>query len=136
VRATMLVGTPALWWLAPPMLVWALWRSLFRSDWRCGMVLVGYFAGLLPWFANLDRQMYFFYATPMAPFLVLGIALALGRLLGPARGGAERRGVGLLAVSLYIGLVVANFLWLWPILVGDSITQDHWNAQLWLPSWR
>lgn len=28
--------------------------------------------GYLPWFADIDRQMYFFsYATPMAPFLVI-----------------------------------------------------------------
>jgi dolichyl-phosphate-mannose--protein O-mannosyl transferase len=39
-------------------------------------------------------------------------------------------------MSLYVGLVVANFVWLWPILTGGSITPDHWNAELWLPSWR
>ncbi|MFC4002455.1 dolichyl-phosphate-mannose--protein mannosyltransferase [Prauserella oleivorans] len=136
VRATMLIGTPAMWWLALPVLVWALWRTVFRSDWRYAAVLVGYFAGLLPWFVNLDRQMYFFYATPMAPFLVLGITLVLGHLLGRARDGFERRGTGLLAVALYTGLVVANFVWLWPILNGDSITPERWQAELWLPSWR
>ncbi|MFF5988848.1 dolichyl-phosphate-mannose--protein mannosyltransferase [Prauserella flavalba] len=136
VRATMLVGTPAMWWLALPVLGWGLWRSVFRSDWRYAAVLVGYFAGLLPWFVNLDRQMYFFYATPMAPFLVLGLTLVLGQVLGRARDGFERRGTGLLAVALYTGLVVANFVWLWPILNGDSITTEHWQSELWLPSWR
>lgn len=136
VRATMLIGTPALWWLSVPMLVWGLWRSVFRSDWRYGVVLAGYFAGYLPWFRDIDRQMYFFYATPMAPFLVLGLTLVLGQVLGSAKAGHERRGTGLLVVSLYVGLVVANFIWLWPILNGDSITNAHWQAQLWLPSWK
>ncbi|WP_020670287.1 dolichyl-phosphate-mannose--protein mannosyltransferase [Amycolatopsis nigrescens] len=136
VRATMLVGTPAMWWLALPMLGWGIWRWIFRSDWRYAAVMVGYLAGLLPWFLNLDRQMYFFYATPMAPFLVLGLTLVLGQVLGSARRGFERRGTGLLVVALYIGLVVANFAWLWPILNGDSITNDHWQSELWLPSWR
>ncbi|WP_199432619.1 dolichyl-phosphate-mannose--protein mannosyltransferase [Qaidamihabitans albus] len=136
VRATMLVGTPALWWLALPLLGWGLWRSIFRADWRYTAVLVGYSAGLLPWFAMLDRQMYFFYATPLAPFLILGLTLALGQILGSARNGFERRGTGLLVVALYTGLVVANFVWLWPILNGDSITSDRWQAELWLPSWR
>ena len=40
-----------------------------------------YSAGLLPWFASLDRQMYYFYAVPMAPFLVMGVALVLGDIL-------------------------------------------------------
>ncbi|MEU5691679.1 phospholipid carrier-dependent glycosyltransferase [Actinosynnema sp. NPDC020468] len=136
VAAVMLVGTPAMWWLAFPVLAWALWRAIGRLDWRYAAVLVGYGAGYLPWFVNLDRQMYYFYAMPMAPFLVLGITLALGELLGKARDGAERRGTGLLVVALYVGLVVANFVWLWPILNGDPITQEMWDAQRWLPSWR
>ena len=136
VRATMLIGTPAMWWLALPMLAWGVWRAVFRTDWRYAAVLTAYFAGLLPWFGDLRRQMYFFYATPMAPFLILGITLVLGHILGSTRLGFERRGTGLLVVSLYVGLVVANFAWLWPILNGTSITTEHWQSELWLPSWR
>jgi dolichyl-phosphate-mannose-protein mannosyltransferase len=136
VAAVMLVGTPALWWASIPALGFAAWRAIGRMDWRYGAVLFAYLVGFLPWFANLDRQMYFFYATPLAPFLVLAIMLALGEILGRARAGAERRGTGLLVVAFYVGLVVANFIWLWPILVGDSITPGRWQAELWLPSWR
>jgi dolichyl-phosphate-mannose--protein O-mannosyl transferase len=39
-------------------------------------------------------------------------------------------------MCLWVGLVVANFAYLWPILVGVPITQAAWDAQLWLPSWR
>ncbi|GAB3283772.1 phospholipid carrier-dependent glycosyltransferase [Parasphingorhabdus pacifica] len=136
VEATMLIGTPAMWWLALPVAAWAVWRATSRMDWRYATVLVGYGAGYLPWFVNLDRQMYFFYATPLAPFLVLGIVLVLGEILGSARAFAERRKTGLLVVSLYVGLVVANFVWLWPILNGEPITEARWQAELWLPSWR
>ncbi|MFI9387381.1 dolichyl-phosphate-mannose--protein mannosyltransferase [Kutzneria sp. NPDC052558] len=136
VRAEMLIGTPAMWWLAFPMIGWSLWRALVRFDWRHAAVMVAYLAGLLPWFINLDRQMYFFYVTPLAPFLVLGLVLACGDILGRARAGAERRGTGLLVVAIYTGLVVANFMWLWPILNGDSIPSAQWQAELWLPSWR
>ena len=135
VGAIMLIGTPAMWWLAFPVLAWALWSSIAGLDWRYAVVLVGYGAGLLPWFLNLDRQMYFFYVTPMAPFLVLAITLALGNVLGPANAGKERRGNGRLVVALYVGLVVANFVWLWPILNGNPITPEMWEAQRWLPSW-
>lgn len=136
VSATMLVGTPAMWWLAFPMLGWALWRSIGRFDWRYIAVLVTYLAGILPWFLNIDRQMYFFYMTPLAPFLVLGLVLPLGEIMGRSRFGYERRHTGLLVVALYVGLVVANFVWLWPILNGTPISAWHWQAELWLPSWR
>lgn len=136
VGAVMLIGTPALWWVSLPVLSWALWQALSSRDWRYGAVLTAYAAGWLPWFLNLDRQMYFFYMAPAAPFLVMAVTLVLGEILGRAGDGAERRGTGLLVISLYVGLVVANFVWLWPILTGDSITPAHWEAELWLPSWR
>jgi dolichyl-phosphate-mannose--protein O-mannosyl transferase len=134
--ATMLIGTPAMWWLAFPVLGFAFWRAIGRFDWRYIAVLVTYLAGYLPWFLNLDRQMYFFYATPLASFLILGLVLPMGEIIGPVKAGFERRRTGMLVVALYVGLVVANFVWLWPILNGDPISAAHWQAELWLPSWR
>ncbi|OBA57552.1 dolichyl-phosphate-mannose--protein mannosyltransferase [Mycobacterium sp. 1100029.7] len=138
VKAEMLVGTPAMWWLAVPVLVYALWRSFVRRDWRYAVVLVGYCAGWLPWFADIDRQMYFFYAATMAPFLVMGIALICGEILyGPPKPqSAERRTLGLIVVSGYVALVVTNFAWLFPVLTGLPISQQTWDMEIWLPSWR
>ena len=77
------------------------WRGLRggRSSSATGATrwsLTGYCAGYLPWFADIDRQMYFFYAAPMAPFLVMMIALILGDMLYAPRQGPERRTLGLL----------------------------------------
>ncbi|NMN96604.1 dolichyl-phosphate-mannose--protein mannosyltransferase [Antrihabitans stalactiti] len=136
VRAIMLVGTPAMWWISLPVLAWGLWRLIVGRDWRYGFALVGYAAALLPWFTTLDRQMYYFYAVALAPFMVMTIALTLGDVLGKAANPDERRGTGLLAVCLYLGVVVANFAWLWPILTAMPISLSTWNNELWLPSWR
>ncbi len=136
VAGTMIIGTPAMWWLSLPTLGWAVWRTIGRFDWRYATVLITYLAGVLPWMIDESRQMFFFYMTPVVPFLVLGITLVLGEILGRATAGYERRRTGLLVVACYVGLVVANFVWLWPILNGDSISVEHWNAEMWLPSWR
>jgi dolichyl-phosphate-mannose--protein O-mannosyl transferase len=139
VRRIFLIGTPALWWISLFVLVWALWKAVGRLDWRYAAVLVAYGAGYLPWFTNLDRQMYFFYATPLAPFLVIGITLVLGDILGPAavngRRWVERRYTSVAVVAVYVGLVVANFIWLWPVLNGEPITHERLTMQTWLPSW-
>ena len=136
VKAVMLVGTPAMWFIAVPILGWAVWRTFVKRDWRYAVVLTGYSAGFLPWFADIDRQMYFFYAAVMAPFLVLTIALILGDILHAPRQSAERRTLGLMVVAGYVALVITNFAWLFPILTGIPISPATWNLQIWLPSWR
>ena len=141
VKAEMMVGTPAMWWLAVPVLIYTTWRIAIRRDWRYAAVLVGYCAGWLPWFADIDRQMYFFYAATMAPFLVMAIALILGDILYPRGRGAgphsaERRTLGLIVACCYVALVVTNFAWLFPVLTGLPISQQTWNMEIWLPSWR
>jgi len=140
VKAEMLVGTPAMWWLSVPVLIYAVWRAAVRRDWRYAVILTGYCAGWLPWFADIDRQMYFFYASTMAPFLVMGIALICGDILyAPSKGpvvNSERRTLGLIAVSAYVAVVVTNFAWLFPALTGLPISQQTWNMEIWLPSWR
>jgi dolichyl-phosphate-mannose-protein mannosyltransferase len=136
VKAVMLVGTPAMWWLSVPVLGYACWRMIVRRDWRYAVVLVGYCAGWLPWFADIDRQMYFFYAATMAPFLVMAIALICGDILYKPGQGAERRTLALIAVSCYVAMVLTNFAWLFPVLTGQPISQTTWNMEIWLPSWR
>ncbi|TQR84115.1 phospholipid carrier-dependent glycosyltransferase [Mycobacterium hodleri] len=136
VKAVMLVGTPAMWFIAVPILVWAAWKSFVKRDWRYAVALTGYCAGFLPWFADIDRQMYFFYAAPMAPFLVMMIALILGDVLYAPRQNAERRTLGLLVVCFYVAAVITNFAWMYPILTGLPISQSTWHMQIWLPSWR
>ena len=105
-----------------------------RRDWRYAAILVGYGAGFLPWFADIDRQMYFFYAATMAPFLVMAIAMILGDILHKPNQNAERRTLGLIVVSCYVALVITNFAWMYPILTGLPISQATWNMQIWLPA--
>jgi dolichyl-phosphate-mannose--protein O-mannosyl transferase len=136
VKAVLLVGTPAMWWLAVPVLGYAAWRTLVRHDWRYAAALVGYCAGWLPWFAGIDRQMYFFYAVPMAPFLATLLALICIDIVNDGHGRTEeRQTLGLLAVCCYLAVVLTNFAWLYPILTGVPISPATWNMEIWLPSW-
>ena len=136
VKAVLMVGTPAMWWVAVPVLLYAAWRTFVRRDWRYAVVLVGYCAGYLPWFVDVDRQMYFFYAVAMAPFLIMAIALIMRRHPLPTRQGPERRTLGVLVVCGYVALAITNFVWLFPVLTGMPISQGTWNMEIWLPSWR
>ncbi len=92
VSKILIVGTPAMWWISLFIAAWALWRAIARVDWRYAAVLVAYGAGYLPWFTIEDRQMYFFYMVSVSPFLVIGITLVLGDILGRAGPRTSARG--------------------------------------------
>ena len=88
--------------------------------------------------------MYFFYAEPLAPFIVLLIALAAAGLVGAGRplhsravtalAGRPLR-TGTFAVVCYLGLVVAMFIYFGPILYGTLIPEFWYQQIMWLPSW-
>ena len=144
-REVLLIGTPLMWWAFVPMLLWLAWHWVTTRDWRAGAVWVAFAAGWFVWFGNLDRTMFLFYMAPLVPFLVIGLTLALGVLLGPAlpadadpddqRPAHRRRTWGVAAVSGYLALVVVDFAWMWPIFTGGLLTYDVWHAHMWLPSW-
>ena len=132
----MLIGTPAMWWLALPMLAWALWRTVVRRDWRYAASSSATAPGFLPWFADPRPADVLLLRGALAPFLVMGIAMILGDILHKPGQNAERRTLGLLVVCCYVALVITNFAWMYPILTGLPISQGTWNMQIWLPSWR
>ena len=144
-REILAIGTPLMWWAFVPMLLWLGWHWLTTRDWRAGAVWAAFLAGWAFWFYDLKRTMFFFYMAPLVPFLILGVTLALGSLLGPGwrqtgddgrdRRGLVRRGWGTAAVAGYLGLVMADFVWMWPIFTGGLLSYDTWHAHMWLPSW-
>jgi dolichyl-phosphate-mannose-protein mannosyltransferase len=97
--------------------------------------LMAFAAGWVTWFSVPGRTMFLFYMTPLVPFLVIGVALILGAVLGPAGASEQRRMFGLAGICAYVALVVVNSAWLWPILTGQLITYEEWRSRIWFPSW-
>jgi dolichyl-phosphate-mannose--protein O-mannosyl transferase len=140
-REVLLIGTPLLWWAFVPMLLWLAWHYISTRDWRAAAIWVAFLAGWVFWLRYPDRTKFLFYMAPLMPFLIFGLTLALGVLLGPglrtsadART-AKRRRWGLAGVSVFLGLVVIDFAWMWSILTGTVTSYDVWHAHMWLPSW-
>ncbi|HLY33518.1 MAG TPA: hypothetical protein VKQ07_03210, partial [Jatrophihabitantaceae bacterium] len=144
-RTILLIGTPLMWWAFIPMLIWLGWHWITTRDWRAGAVWIAFLAGWAPWFADLKRTMFLFYMAPLVPFLILGLTLALGTLMGPAlrrtgdavrdKRALTRRYWGIGGVSAFMAIVFADFVWMWPIFTGGLLTYSEWHAHMWLPSW-
>jgi dolichyl-phosphate-mannose--protein O-mannosyl transferase len=129
------LGTPALWWSFLPALVATAWRWLARRDWRAFAILAIVATGFVPWMFFPQRTMFFFYALPSEPFLVLAVTLALGMVLGPTTASFDRRLAGGVLTGVYLLVVAMTFAYFYPIFTGEVITYAQWQSRMWLDSW-
>lgn len=133
-RQVLLLGTPALWWAAALAGIWALVTWAFRRDWRYTVVVVGVLATWLPWTNYDQRPIFSYYAIVTEPFLILGLVLLLGQILGTERTG-PRRQIGAGLVGLVIALVAVNFWWFWPVYTDGLLTNAQWMQRIWFIRW-
>jgi dolichyl-phosphate-mannose--protein O-mannosyl transferase len=127
------MGTPVLWWLAAAAIVICIIWRIGNRDWRFSLPVIAMAATYLPWYLNADRPIFFFYTITMVPFTVIGLAMCLGLLIGPAH--SRFRRTGTMIAGVLIGLVVANFAFIYPVLTDQLIYRSAWMARMWLASW-
>ncbi|MFB9182322.1 dolichyl-phosphate-mannose--protein mannosyltransferase, partial [Dactylosporangium sucinum] len=135
----LLLGTPLLWWSFLPALVALVWLAVARRDSRAWLILVCALAGIVPWFRDMPehRTMFYFYALPAEPFLVLAVVYVLGAIIGPARHlrpNSDQRLIGAIIAGTYVLLVAACFAYFYPIYSGMDITYTEWFSRMWLGS--
>lgn len=132
-----LLGTPVLWWSFIPALIGMTWIGISKRDWRAAAIGIGAAAGIVPWFWNeLDsRTMFYFYALPAEPFLVMAVVYVLGAIIGPSPkhgGSKDRRLIGLSIATAYVVIVAACFAYFYPIYTGTNLSYVEWYARMWL----
>jgi dolichyl-phosphate-mannose-protein mannosyltransferase len=136
IREVTSIGTPVLWWAATVALLWLVWRWIGARDWRAGAVLGAVLAGWLPWVIIWrDRTIFTFYSVSFLPFLVIGLTLALGAILGPSGSSNRRRTWGAAIVGGFLLVVLADAAWMWPVWVGDLLSTADWTKRMWFQGW-
>lgn len=151
IQQILAIGHPAIFWastVALPYLAIA-WRRL--HDWRAGFILVAFLVQYVPWFF-VSRPTFFFYALPLTPFIVVSVIYLMRGLSDATIVVRDDSGTvatnpetGRPAVStayvyrpfvwIYVIVVVAVFVWFWPVLTAGSISDVHWRAIVWFNRW-
>ncbi|PVG80994.1 phospholipid carrier-dependent glycosyltransferase [Nocardioides gansuensis] len=134
-RQVILLGNPLIWWAGSLALLCALVRWVGARDWRFGVAVVGTTSTWLPWIRFDDRPIFFFYAVVCLPFLVLGLTLALGAIVGSTDRPSPRRTAGVILSGSYVVLALLMFAWFWPIWTDQLITHGEWLKRMWFSRW-
>jgi len=143
-REILAIGNPAIFWasvLTLPYLAVKWWGR--NKDWRAGLILMAFASQYFPWFA-VSRPQFFFYMSPVTPFLVLAAAYVV-RDLSDMRIVLRDPETGTLIRStkhpyrplvwIYLALAVGLFAWFYPVFVGEPISLTHWHLIVWFRSW-
>ena len=130
------LGTPILWWVGTIALavVVGYWiKSLVRHriDAAASIVIIGFAAGYLPWFAMQQRTVFAFYAIVIQPFLVLAIVYCAKLLLDSGLKPVVSQSI----VGGVFALIVLSFLYFMPLYTAQIITYEDWRFRMWFDSW-
>lgn len=134
-RQVLLLGNPLIWWGGTAALLFALVRWVGARDWRFGVAVVGVAATWLPWLMYDDRPIFYFYAIAVLPFLVLGLTLTLGAIVGTSNAVTPRRTAGVIVAGSYVVMAALAFAWFWPLWVDELITHGDWLKRIWFSRW-
>lgn len=120
-------GNPLTWYAALLAFVYLAIRAFRGRHGPERFVLVAWLFQYLPWF-KFSRTSFFYYMTPIVPFMMLGLAGSLTRL---GRGSRWRTGL----VVAYL-IAVGGSLWFWyPVIAGTPLSVAHWHWRMLFASW-
>jgi dolichyl-phosphate-mannose-protein mannosyltransferase len=115
----------ATWYAALLAGAWLVVRSV--KSWTAErMVLAAWASQYLPWLL-VSRPVFFFYMTPVVPFMMIGLAAGLNALRHRGRFG-RAAAAGFLIVG--VGVMFTLF---YPILTAIDIDYDLWRRLMWIP---
>lgn len=120
-------GNPWTWYAALPAFLVIAILAWGRPHGPERIIMVGWLFQYLPWFLA-ERTSFFYYMTPIVPFMMLALAAALYYF---ARGSKLR-------TCLVIGYLVVGVatVWFWyPVVTGLSLPEHTWTWRMLYNSW-
>ena len=121
------LGNPVIWWTALLAYPVVAWSALVRRR-RSALVLLVFLLGqYLPWLLT-GKDGYFFYATPLVPFVAMSVAYLCGE--------AARWRRGRWVPGVVAALAVVASVYFLPIWSGVELPRSAVDARMWVHTWR
>jgi Gpi18-like mannosyltransferase len=134
VAEVMALPNPVTWWLgllSVPYMAWLAWREKSKGF---TLLVIAYFLQWLPWIAS-PRISFEYHFFPNLAIILLADTLVLQRIwqvtAGPALTWAGKTWPwSRVAVTAYLAIALAAFVFWYPVVAGTQISYDAWNARM------
>ncbi|GAB2468308.1 dolichyl-phosphate-mannose--protein O-mannosyl transferase [Conyzicola lurida] len=130
------IANPLIWWAATAAILYLVYRLARYREWKVGLILMGMVAGYVPWLMYLHRTVFQFYTIAFEPYMILGLTLVIGLILGDRTKDPGRRTRGIVIVGVFLAVAVALSVYFWPLWTGMQLDARWIAARWWLPTWR
>lgn len=130
------LANPIIWWMAVAALLYLLYRLVRFREWHVGLIVMGVVAGYLPWLLYPSRTVFQFYTIAFEPYLILGLTLVIGIVLGHRGDARWRRLSGIRLVVIFLAFAVAISAFFYPVWTGVTLPELFVRSHYWLPGWR
>ncbi len=112
-----------------PFVAWLAWKERNKGY---ALLSVAYLFQWLPWIGS-PRLAFEYHFFPNLAIIVLANAIVLQRVWNYAR--EHDRPYARYAVFAYAAVVLAGFVYFYPIVSGAPISWDSWAQHMWNPHW-
>lgn len=88
-------------------------------------------------FGTSRSAIFFFYMTPIVPFMMIGLAAALGviRKIGDVSADYEVSRIWRLIPALYLAVASLLAVFFYPIATAVGLSRDQWLIRMWMDRW-
>jgi len=127
IEGSVILGNPAIFWVAIPCLVYVAWRAITKADRGCDLIATAFCMQYLPWSLSPRKLLFAHHFYSALPFACLAIAYCLCQLWSRPRA----RWV----VPVYLLLAIGLFWYFYPILSALPITERSFQSRMWFRGW-
>ncbi len=136
VEAVTSLSNPLIFWLGTISIMFLIMLMFVKPAWQYAAILVGYFAGYLPWLLTGRTSVYHFYVIAWLPFMLLASAYAIQTIAGKPTDDRRMRTRNINIVVGFMAAVVVVSAFFYPIWTGMRMPEWVFNLHHWLPGWK
>lgn len=120
------IGNPIIWWSGIAGMLYVLIKGIRKFDSNSWFILVAIFTALIP-YLSISRIMFMYHYFPVLPFMMLSIVMLIKDV--------EEKIKFKKIYLIYILIVLAVFVYFYPVVSGMTVSEEYIESTKWLDSW-